>query len=60
MHCGLWSVMSFRSIVTKPYTAFVERPSGPVNPRIAWYARYIWLLPSMRNRVGFDKESEAI
>jgi len=42
--------MSFRNIVEKPYTAFVDRPSGPVSPRIAWYARYICELPSMRNR----------
>src|SRR5436190_14167852 len=44
--------MSLRSIVTNPYTAFVDLPSGPVRPRMAWYARYIWLLPSIRNRRG--------
>ena len=36
MSSGACSAISFRSIVMKPNTAFVERPSGPVNPRIAW------------------------
>ena len=30
---------SFRSIVAKPYVAFVGRPSGAVRGRIAWNAR---------------------
>ena len=56
MYAGLWSAISFRSIVTKTYTACVVCPSwfdSPL-PRNAWYARYIWELPSIRKSVARD------
>ena len=36
---GCWSAINLRSMVTKPYTACVGLPSGPVSGRMAWYAR---------------------
>ena len=36
---GCWSAMSLRSMATKPNTACVGLPSGPLSGRIAWYAR---------------------
>src|SRR5512143_1778035 len=52
MYAGCRSATSLRSMVTNPNTALVGRPPGPVSPRIAWYARYIWELPSIRYRTG--------
>jgi hypothetical protein len=46
-------------MVTKPKTAFVGRPPGPVSPRIAWYARYIWELPSIRYSAGGVRDTGA-